>query len=222
MPGKYGKRKPTTRRRVRSSRNTSRGVYSNATLTKIVKRMPKPEVKSVENIGGPTVISSAGYEWSPFMQYALGTQGLQPNQRVGNDVLWKSWYEDLIFRSSSVSTGPAMIRAVLYIPKTPTNSLTNDNLGVYDFINVQKYIVIKDIRFEVMEGAGNASSTGGHHIKQLKMGKRFKKPMPLHYASNVASQPEQQLMKWHFVSDISPSGPAPNFRHKHVGYFFDA
>lgn len=150
-------------------------------------------------------------------------QGVGTSARVGNDVHWKSFYTEMLWRSHPSSTTNTIVRAILYIPKAGISvDMTNQVPAVtlWSFIDTNEYIILKDLRFELKEGGGTASATNLLAVKTIINAKKLKKPKLVSFANSLAITPVEPLAKWLFLSDKA-QGLAPSMTFKHADYYYD-
>lgn len=209
-------------RSTRHSKGASRRHVTAGTVKKIVRSLqPKPEIKHYQAVGSLAQVTSTATSFSPH--FLNVSQGVGTSQRVGNDIHWKSFYTEMQFRSHPTTTTNTICRAILYIPKAgATTDMVNQVPAVtlWSFIDVNEYILLKDIRFELKEGGGTASATNLLAMKTLINARRLKKPKLVSFANSAAVQPVEPLAKWLLLSDKA-AGSAPTLDYKHSDYYYD-
>lgn len=144
---------------------------------------------------------------------AIG-QGDTQETRTGNQILVTGLYGRFMVRSADTTN---FVRAVLYIPKDPTVTLTSVALDYIDSIDQDKFTVLYDRVFNL--------NTAGGNQKIFTIARKFnrgaRKGIQVQYSGTASTDQSRNNLHLYFVSDSTVVSDPPIYGYM-MTYFKDA
>lgn len=194
-----------TRKYSRKTRYSNRSSAANASkIRSIVKRTlaSSREKKHFEQQAIDQVISTTG---TNFNMVPAVSQGTNTNQRIGNEIQWKSYHVRMILKGGVNMDSAQVFRVIWYTARQLATSMPT-SVSITSFLDKEKFIIHSDkvhrIGSNITRGSSSdiAAPTGVGAFKILNFGRKFKKPASLHFDDSTGASLLTNHMKCYIVS----------------------
>lgn len=166
------------RRPKRKARATARGRATSVSgIKSIVKSTLEStrEKKHFQQVSQDRIIKSTG---SNFEMVPKVAQGVATNQRIGNNILWKSYHVRMILKGGRVMEQPAVFRIIWYTARV-NGTLMPTTTSVTSFLDQEAFIIHSDKLHKIGTGMQRSAQedppSGTGAFKVLNFGRKFNK-----------------------------------------------
>lgn len=187
-------------RRIRRYRRRPRRRNNLASRVKKLEKTTKPETKWQEPLDITGTSTFCAYNSGALDQSILDlAQGTTQHSRVGNQVKLKSFYSRMLLNAPA-SAEARLFRFILYVPRNTTDYLSSGGpsggaITVLDQIDQDRFTVLFDKTHKIAPTA-----SGTQNIKQIVMGRRFKKMITQVYDSALSGSHTKGDVRLYVVS----------------------
>lgn len=187
-------------------RGRGAGGVSTTKVRKIVKQMNEQarEKKHFSQQAIDQVVSTTGIN---FNMVPAVSQGTGTNERIGNDIQWKSYHVRMILKGGVNMTEAQVFRIVWYTPRK-AGTVMPSTTTVTSFLDQDEFIIHSDkvhrIGSNMSRSTGSdIAPTGVGAFKILNFGRRFKKAAHMVFNDHTGASLLTNHMKCYIVSTNS-------------------
>jgi hypothetical protein len=192
------------RRRITIRKGRARTAYQQrknlAKQIAVLRKQTTPETKWKEAFDITASTEFCESDTSTPFDYSLLalSQGTSQHERIGNRIKIKSLYGRFTLQAPSGANG-RLFRFVLYNPRDITDSLgtavSGNPLTIHDQIDADRFTTLMDKSYYI--GPCNG---GGANLKQIVLGKKFKRMINQFYDSSSAVSATKNDLRLYIVS----------------------
>lgn len=189
--------------RIQRSKRARAAYRSRRNLAKqiaVLRKQTTPETKWKESFDITASTEYCESDTSTPFDYSLLalSQGTSQHERIGNRIKIKSMYGRFTLQAPTGANG-RLFRFVLYNPRDITDSLgqavSGNPLTIHDQIDQDRFTVLMDKSHYI--GPCNG---GGANLKQIVLGRKFKKMINQFYDSAAATSVTKNDLRLYIVS----------------------